>query len=72
MNEPGKARQYEVGCVKFTGRILDLASGKRMDYEIISGCENMNISMHLCDAKIPNADNAFFIKTWIKYIESNR
>jgi hypothetical protein len=69
MNEPGKARQYQVGCARFTGMILDLDSDKRLDYVITSNCENMNISMHLCDAKIPNADNAFFIQTWMKYIE---
>jgi hypothetical protein len=72
MNEPGKARQYQVGCARFTGMILDLDSGKRLDYVITSNCQNMNISMHLCDAKIPNADNSFFIKTWMKYIESRQ
>jgi hypothetical protein len=72
INESGKALQYQVGCVRITGMILNLDSGKRLDYVITSNCENMNIAMHLCDSKIPNSDNAFFIKTWIKYIESRQ
>lgn len=67
-----KARQYEVGCVKFTGTTLDYPSGQRLDYVITSNCENLDISMHLCDARLNNARNAFFIKTWIKYIENKQ
>lgn len=67
----GKLPQYEIGCVKFTGRAVSLAGSERMDYVIASTCGNIKISMHLCDAKSSNAYNAFFIKTWVKYIESN-
>lgn len=65
----GEAKQYEMGCIKFTGIIVPLATGERMDYVITSNCDNVKISMHLCDAKLKNAMNAFFIKTWIKYIQ---
>lgn len=67
----GNLRQYEIGCVKFTGRTLSLAAGQRMDYVIASTCGDIKISMHLSNAKSSNATNAFFIKTWIKYIEEN-
>lgn len=67
----GVAKQYEVGCTKFTGLTVSLASGDRLDYVITSDCDNLKISMHLCDAKFSNANNAFFINTWIKYIENS-
>ena len=66
----GKIKEYEIGCIKFAGRILMLAAGERMDYVITSTCDNVKISMHLSDAKLRNESNAFFIKTWIKYIET--
>lgn len=67
----GNLKQYEMGCVSFTGRIVLIAGVEKMDYMITSFCDNQQISMHLCRAKASNAVNAFFIKTWIKYIESN-
>jgi hypothetical protein len=67
----GEAKQYEVGCAKFTGINVRLVAGERLDYVLTSGCDNVKISMHLCDAKISNASNLYFIKTWIKYIQSN-
>lgn len=66
----GEAKQYEVGCAKFAGIIVSLASGERLDYVLTSSCDNIKIPMHLCDAKISNASNIYFIKTWIKYIQS--
>ncbi|HSQ43841.1 MAG TPA: hypothetical protein VLM16_02520 [Ginsengibacter sp.] len=66
----GKAKQYEMGCIKFTGTVIMLAAGERVDYVISSTCDGVKISMHLSDAKLSNKSNAFFIKTWIKYIES--
>ena len=66
----GEAKQYEVGCAKFSGITVRLASEDRMDYVLTSTCDNVKISMHLCDAKISNASNDYFIKTWIKYIQS--
>ena len=67
----GKAKQYEVGCVKFTGITVPLSAEERLDYVLTSTCDNVKISMHLCDAKISNGSNSYFIKTWIKYIQSN-
>lgn len=67
----GAAKQYQVGCTKFTGLTVSLATGDRLDYVITSYCDNLKISMHLCDAKFSNASNAFFINTWIKYIEDS-
>jgi len=67
----GEAKQYEVGCAKFTGITVRLVSEERLDYVLTSTCDNVKISMHLCDAKISNASNLYFIKTWIKYIQSN-
>lgn len=66
----GKLQQYEMGCVKFTGGLVFLPEGQRMDYVITSSCNNIKISMHLCNPKKSNSSNAFFIKTWIKYIEN--
>ncbi len=65
----GEAKQYTIGCTKFTGLTVPLASGDRMDYVVTSTCNDVRISMHLCDAKRSNANNVFFIKTYIKYIQ---
>ena len=66
----GDAKQYEIGCAKFSGITVRLAAEERLDYVLTSNCDNVKISMHLCDAKISNASNSYFIKTWIKYIQS--
>ena len=66
----GKAKQYQIGCVRFNGVEIPLAYGDRLDYVLTSTCDNVKITMHLCDAKINNANNAYFINTWIKYIRS--
>ncbi len=67
----GKIAEYKMGCIQFTGRVITLASGERIDYVISSSCDDVNIFMHLSDAKLSNKANAFFIKTWISYIENN-
>lgn len=66
----GKAKDYQVGCVKFTGMAFPLVSGERLDYVLTSTCDNIKVSMHLCDAKLSNDNNAYFINTWIKYIRN--
>ncbi|MEO8962146.1 MAG: hypothetical protein ABI325_09705 [Ginsengibacter sp.] len=66
----GKAKSYKFGCTELNGVAFPLASGERLDYVLTSSCENLNITMHLCDAKLSNEDNAYYIKTWIKYIRS--
>ncbi|MGN6249899.1 MAG: hypothetical protein ACTHNG_16220 [Ginsengibacter sp.] len=73
LSEPkvtGPAKNYKIGCVEFTGKVFPLSSGERIDYVLSSDCENVKIRMHLCDAKLSNSDNAYFVKTWIKYIRS--
>jgi len=64
-----KLEQYELGCIKFSGSLLSLAAGQRVDYVITSTCDKVKIFMHLCNGRNSNATNAFFINTWIKYIE---
>lgn len=64
------AKDYNIGCVSFKGINISLATGGRTDYVLTSVCDKVKISMHLCDAKVSNASNAFFINTWIKYIRS--
>jgi hypothetical protein len=66
-----RVSDYEVGCIKFTGHLISLAREQRIDYVITSTCDNIKIDMHLTDAKTSNANNAFFIHTWIKYIEQH-
>jgi hypothetical protein len=65
-----KPKQYEMGCVQFAGNIISLAKGNRIDYVLTSDCDDLKISMHLCDAKLTNADNAYFVNTWISYIKN--
>ena len=67
----GEAKQYEIGCTKFTGLTVPLAKGDRLDYVLTSTCDNVKISMHLSDAKLSNLSNAYFINTWIKYIKAS-
>jgi len=66
----GSAKNYKVGCTEFTGKVFPLASGERIDYVLTSNCDGVKVTMHLCDARLSNANNAFFVKTWIKYINS--
>jgi len=65
------AINFKAGCADFKGRAFKLASGTRFDYILTADCEGFKKMMHLCDAKLTNANNAYFIRTWIKYIKSN-
>ncbi|MEO8824185.1 MAG: hypothetical protein ABI366_11505 [Ginsengibacter sp.] len=67
----GNTKNFQVGCAQFSGRVFPLASGERIDYILTSDCEGIKVVMHLCDAKLTNANNAYFVKTWIKFIRSN-
>lgn len=67
----GEAKQYHVGCDKFKGMVVYLASGNRLDYVISSNCDKMNVTMHISDAKLNNENNAYFINTWISYIKNS-
>ena len=64
------AKNFEIGCIQFTGHVVGLEKEERLDYVLNSTCDNVFISMHLSDAKISNASNSYFIKTWIKYIKT--
>ena len=66
----GETKQYEFGCTKFAGTTVSHASEIRMDYLLTSICDNENVSLHLCDSKMSNGSNLFFIKTLINYIQS--
>lgn len=66
----GKAKQYQVGCDKFEGTVIPAASENRFDYVITSNCDGLKAYMHLCDAKLNNENNAYFINTWISYIKN--
>lgn len=67
----GEAKQYKIGCTKFTGLVVPATGNDHLDYVLTSTCGNILISMHLSNAKRSNAGNAYFIKTWIKYIKSS-
>ena len=67
----GTVSDFKVGCAEFSGRVFPLASGNRIDYILTSDCEGIKEVMHLCDAKLTNANNAYFVKAWLKYIRSN-
>ena len=66
----GKAKNYQIGCTEFKGVAFPLASGERLDYMLISTCDAIKVSMHLVDAKFNNENNAYFVKTWITYIQN--
>jgi hypothetical protein len=67
----GKVKDYEMGCIKFVGRVTTSSGIERIDYVITSYCDDVRISLHLCDAKRTPGNNAFFVKVLIKYIEEN-
>lgn len=66
----GRAKQYELGCIRFSGVTYELAKGTRLDYTLTSVCDNIKFRMHLCNGQIGNEANAYFIDAWIKYIRS--
>ncbi|MFS8082433.1 MAG: hypothetical protein ACMG51_03190 [Ginsengibacter sp.] len=70
-NNKGQIKNYAFGCMKIKGRLVPLRSGPRLDYIITSTCDNINIEMHISDAKLDNKNNYYFINTWIKYIKNN-
>ena len=62
---------FYIGPTRFYGIKIPLKAEERMDVVLSTDCGNEKISMHLCDGKISNASNAFFIKTWAGYIRDN-
>ena len=67
----GKAKEYRIGCTQFSARVFPLETGERLDYVLVSTCDDIKVPMHLVDAKLDNANNAYFLNAWIKYIKSN-
>lgn len=62
--------EFNVGKTRFVGLKIPLTAEERLDVVLTTDCDGNKIYMHLSDAKISNANNAFFINTWIKYIRS--
>lgn len=61
---------FDVGSTHFHGLKVPLSTEERMDVVMTSDCGDTKTSMHLADAKSSNANNAFYINTWLKYIRS--
>ena len=62
---------FNIGKTKFVGLKLSLEKQERMDIILTTNCDGTKITMHLSDAKISNANNVFFITTWLKYIKGS-
>ncbi|MEO5783611.1 MAG: hypothetical protein ABIQ07_10085 [Ginsengibacter sp.] len=58
-----------IGKTRFIGVKIPLVKEERLDVVLTSDIDGTKITMHLSDAKISNASNAFFINTWAKYIK---
>lgn len=61
----------DVGATSFKGMRIPLSEEERMDIIMSTSIDGSKTTMHLCDAKLSNANNAFFITTWLKYIKDN-
>ncbi len=57
-----------VGSTTIHGLKIPLAKEERMDVVLTTDYGASKMTMHLCDAKVSNASNAFFITTWVKYL----
>jgi hypothetical protein len=66
--KPGSL-EFNVGKTRFVGLKIPLTAEERLDVVLTTDCDGNKIYMHLSDAKISNANNAFFINTWVKYIK---
>jgi len=74
LNDP-KSRKPEkidfiLGSTTFHGLRIPLSIEERLDVVLVTDYGTSKSTMHLSDAKISNASNAFFISTWIKYLRS--
>ena len=68
---PGAKIDFNVGSTSFHGLRVPLAAEERMDIVITTDYGVSKTTMHLSDAKLSNAKNAFFINTWLKYLRSH-
>lgn len=74
LNDPKKKRpasfDLSIGNTFIHGLRVDLGTEERIDVILTAEYEDGKSTMHLCDAKISNADNAYFINTWLKYLHN--
>jgi len=65
-----ESMDIHVGKTRFAGLKIPLTAEERLDVVLTTDCDGTKVNMHLSDAKLSNANNAFFINTWVKYIKS--
>jgi hypothetical protein len=56
---------------RFSGMKITVKKEDRMDVVLISDCITYKFKMHLCDSRLSNSINSFYIKAWADYIRSN-
>jgi len=62
---------FKIGNTSFVGLRIPLARDERYDVVLSTDCGQVKSLMHLSDAKITNASNAYYINTWLKYVRNN-
>ncbi len=65
-----EAFKFNIGSTTINGMRVPLAVEERMDVILTTNYGPSKITMHLSDAKLSNASNAYFINTWLKYLRS--
>jgi len=60
---------FNVGKTRFVGLKVPASAEERLDVVLTTDCDGTKLYMHLSDAKISNANNIFFINTWVRYIK---
>lgn len=65
-----EAFKFNIGSTTINGLKVPLAVEERMDVILTTDYGPSTITMHLSDAKLSNASNAYFINTWLKYLRS--
>ena len=61
--------KFTLGATTFTGLKIVLKEEDRLDVVLSSALDPIKSPFHLCDGKINNINNAFFVNTWAKYIK---
>ena len=59
-----------LGSTTLHGLRIALKTEERMDIVVTTDYGNTKSIMHLCDPKISNASNAYYITIWLKYLHS--
>lgn len=62
--------EFYVGKTRFVGLKVPAKAEDRLDVVLSTDCDGTKLYMHLSDAKISNANNVFFINSWLRYIKS--